>query len=189
MAVDAVVAGVQLATGEPFPERRPAGVQRRVPVAVPVQHVRVFPEALGKILLREPFQYRGVCQIRLSDEPGGWTDVLLLAPVDRNLRFARLTSVLNRHGSRHPFRCMLPSATWHVAYDRPGGPRALSLRSGSIRIPRVTDIGCGFVSRLRQQCARSSSSRRETWTALCGPLASWPHSARRLSDSRKAPVL
>jgi hypothetical protein len=58
--VDAVVGGVQAAANEPLPERRVAGVQRRVPVGVPVEQVPVLLEALGEALLAEPLEDGGV---------------------------------------------------------------------------------------------------------------------------------
>jgi hypothetical protein len=66
--VDAVEGGVQAAADEPPPERRVAGVQGRVPVGVPVQQVRVLLEALGEVLLAEPFEDGRVGGVCLSDE-------------------------------------------------------------------------------------------------------------------------
>ena len=52
VAIDAVVAGVQLAADEPLPEGRIAGVERGVPVLVPVKQLGVFAKTFGEMLLR-----------------------------------------------------------------------------------------------------------------------------------------
>ncbi len=98
MPVDAVVAGVELPADEPFPERRLARVERRMPVPIPGQQVGVFPEALRKMLLREPFDDGGIDQIRLADELWRGKDVLLFLPMDGNLRLVLLRgSPFNGH--------------------------------------------------------------------------------------------
>ena len=86
VAVDAVVAGVQPATDEPLPEWWIAGIERGVPVLVPGEQVRVLLEALREVLLPEAFADRRVGSVRLSDELGRRVVILLLAPVDGDLR-------------------------------------------------------------------------------------------------------
>src|SRR5206468_4161422 len=79
VAVDAVEARIQAPPDEPLPERRVAGVERRVPVRVPVEQVSVLLEALRKVLLAEPLQDGRVGRVRLSDEtwrgPTGSTEL------------------------------------------------------------------------------------------------------------------
>ncbi len=83
--VHAVVRGVDLAAHEPLPERRIAGVERRVPVLVPAQQVGVLPEAFREILLAEAFDDVGIGQIRLADKFRGRIVVFLLPPMDCDL--------------------------------------------------------------------------------------------------------
>ena len=97
VAVDAVVTGVQPASDEPLPERRRAGVERRVPVGVPAQQVRVLLEALGEPLLAEPLEDGRVGRVGLRDERRGLVGVVLLAPVHRDLRLGDLRPLLCRH--------------------------------------------------------------------------------------------
>src|SRR5580698_8150848 len=58
MAVDAVVAGVQLSADKPFPEGRIARVESLAPGLVPVEKLRVNVETFGKMLFAE-FFYEG----------------------------------------------------------------------------------------------------------------------------------
>src|SRR5208283_4354579 len=98
--VDAVVAGVELATDEPAPERRIAGVQHGLPGFVPGEQVGVFGETVREILLREPVQYRRVIGIGLLDEFRRGRDVILLTPVHLDLRFGHVRYAgFGRHGS------------------------------------------------------------------------------------------
>ena len=53
VAIDAVVAGVELSADEPLPERRVTGVERGVPVLIPVEQFGVFAEAFGEISFAE----------------------------------------------------------------------------------------------------------------------------------------
>ena len=88
--VDAVVAGVQLAADKPLPERRVAGVQRGVPVLVPVQQVGVFPEALREVLFREAVQDGRVGGVRLADELRRRRIIAFLTPVNGDRCLGRL---------------------------------------------------------------------------------------------------
>ena len=102
MAVHAVVTGVQATADEPLPERGVARVQRRVPVAVPAEQVGVLLEALREPLLAEAVPDGRIRGVGLADEPGRRVEVLLLAPVDRDLglgHLARLRWFLCSHSS------------------------------------------------------------------------------------------
>ena len=84
--VDAVHARVQAPADPPLPERRIARVEHRVPLAVPRQHLRVLREALREMLLAEPLEDRRVVRVRLRDERRRRRVVLLLTPMNRDLR-------------------------------------------------------------------------------------------------------
>ena len=85
VSIDAVVRGVQLSSHKPFPERRLTGVESRVPVLIPAQHVGIFPEALREILLAEPLRHIGVSQVGLADEFWRRIKIFFFPPVNRNL--------------------------------------------------------------------------------------------------------
>ena len=89
MAVDAVVAGVQLAADKPFPERRMIGVQRGVPILIPVEKFGVLAEAFGEIFFAEAFDDARIVEIRLGDEAGRRANVLFFLPVHGDLRFGQ----------------------------------------------------------------------------------------------------
>src|SRR5882757_7823608 len=55
--VDAVVAGVEFAADKPFPKWRIAGVQRGVPILIPMQEVGILAKTFRKILLAETFDH------------------------------------------------------------------------------------------------------------------------------------
>ena len=90
MAVDTVVAGVQFAAYEPFPEGWVGGVQRGVPVVVPVEEFGVFVEAFGEVLFVEAGDEVGVVQVGLAYELGRWVEEGLFFPVDGDLGFVFL---------------------------------------------------------------------------------------------------
>src|SRR6266581_4943642 len=79
----AVLSG--LAAAEPLEERRRARVGRGVPRLLPGQQVRVLLEAVGELVLGEPFQDGGVGGVGLRDETGGRRIVVLLTPVHCDL--------------------------------------------------------------------------------------------------------
>src|SRR5258708_22932548 len=87
VAVDAVIAGVELAADKPLPERRMTGIERGVPIVVPVQELRILVEALGKMLLAEFFDDGGIGEISLGDEFFGKIKILFLLPMHRDFRF------------------------------------------------------------------------------------------------------
>ena len=89
--VHAVVGGIQPAAGKPLPVRRIAGVQDRVPFLVPAQQVRVFGEAVRETVFRKPVEDGRIGRVGLGDERLRGIDVLLLAPVHRNLSLGDLT--------------------------------------------------------------------------------------------------
>ena len=90
MAVDTVVAGVQFAAYEPLPEGWVGGVQRGVPIVVPVEEFGVFVEAFGEVLFVEAGDEVGVVQVGLADELGRWVEEGLFFPVDGDLGFVFL---------------------------------------------------------------------------------------------------
>src|SRR6266480_210417 len=85
MTVDAIIAGVETAPDEPFPEGGIARIQRRVPIVVPVEEVGIFFEALREALLTEPFINLRIARIRLSNKLRRRGIVLLLLPVNGDL--------------------------------------------------------------------------------------------------------
>src|SRR6266478_3673701 len=94
MAVNAVVAGVEFAAGEPFPEGRVARVEGLAPGLVPMEEGSVMVETLGKMLFVEFFDESGIGEIGLSDEFFGRSKVFLFFPVNGNLRFGELLLAL-----------------------------------------------------------------------------------------------
>ncbi len=87
MAIDAVVASIELSSDEPLPERRIAGVERRMPVVIPVEQIGVGAETFGEIFLVELRHKRGVVEICLTDEFGGGEEEVFFFPVDGDLGF------------------------------------------------------------------------------------------------------
>src|ERR1700719_4452869 len=81
MAVDAVVAGVELAADKPFPKWRIAGVQRSVPILIPVQQFGIVAKAFRKILFAEALNDRGVVEVGLSNKFRRRIKTLFLFPV------------------------------------------------------------------------------------------------------------
>ncbi len=86
VAVDAVVAGVDLAALEPFVAGCVAGIKNLIPVFVPGQQIGIFFETVGKIFQAEPVVNAFVSHVRLGDEFRGRIIVSLLLPVYGNLR-------------------------------------------------------------------------------------------------------
>ena len=86
VSIDAVHARVQTPAHPPLPERRLARVQNRVPPAIPRQHLRVLDEAIRVMLLAEALKDRRVRRVRLRDERRRRRIVLLLPPMNRDLR-------------------------------------------------------------------------------------------------------
>ena len=66
MPIDAVVAGIEFAADKPFPERRIAGVQRGVPILIPMQQLGVFAKAFGEIFFAEALDDGGIVEIGLA---------------------------------------------------------------------------------------------------------------------------
>src|SRR6267143_2088811 len=66
VAVDAVIAGVELASDKPLPEGGMAGIERGVPIVIPVQKLRIFVETLGEMLLAEFFDHGGIGEVFLA---------------------------------------------------------------------------------------------------------------------------
>jgi len=68
MTIHAVVAGIELASGIPLPERSVTGVERGVPVLVPTQEISIFAITFGKILFAEALVNGGIGQVGLPDK-------------------------------------------------------------------------------------------------------------------------
>ena len=66
--VDAIVAGVDFAADEPLPAGRVAGIERGVPILIPIQEIGVFLEALRKVVEAEPVINPRIGHVRLGDE-------------------------------------------------------------------------------------------------------------------------
>jgi len=96
VAVDAVVAGVQLTADEPFPERRGGGVQRGVPRLVPGQQIGIGPEALRELVLAELLDNGWVGRVGLLDELGRRLIIALFAPVHRDVCFGGFVRLIVR---------------------------------------------------------------------------------------------
>jgi hypothetical protein len=73
-----------------------------VPVSVPGEQVGVFLEALGEVLLAEPLEDGWVGRVGLTDELRGRIDVLLLTPVNSDLRLGGLRLLCCCNGSTSP---------------------------------------------------------------------------------------
>ena len=85
VAIDTVVTSVEPTADEPLPKRRVASVQRRVPIMVPGEQIRVFLEALRKVLLTEPFKDTRIACVCLTNKPWRGLIVLLLPPVNGDM--------------------------------------------------------------------------------------------------------
>ncbi len=96
VAIHAVVTRVDLAADKPAPERGMAGVERRLPVFVPVKEVRELLEALGEVVEGKAREHARVCQIGLRNELVRRREIILLRPVHRDLRFGDIGSLLLR---------------------------------------------------------------------------------------------
>ena len=92
--VDAVVADVEFAADEPFPEGRVRSVQGFAPGLVPIEERGVIIEAFGETLFAEFLDESGVGKIGLRDEFLRRAVITLFFPMDRNLRFADFVFVL-----------------------------------------------------------------------------------------------
>src|SRR4029077_716354 len=90
VAVDTVIGGVQPTTDEPLPEGRVAGIERRVPVLVPGEEVGILLEALGEVLLPESVEDGRIPRIGLANKFGRRIEILLLPPMDGDLRLGEL---------------------------------------------------------------------------------------------------
>ncbi len=96
MAVHAVVAGIEFAADKPLPERWIAGVQRGVPILIPVKEFGVIAKAFRKVLFAETLDEIGIVQIGLPDKFRRRQKTLFLFPMHRDLRFV----VFWHHGLR-----------------------------------------------------------------------------------------
>src|SRR5208337_3639908 len=113
MAIHAVVGDIQAAADKPFPEGRMVGVQRSVPILIPVEEFGIFAEALGEILLAEALQGVVVVEIGLSDEARGRPDIGFFLPVDGNLRFGQAVFL----GAGFTFGVLLNQGLWHETHS------------------------------------------------------------------------
>src|SRR5262249_40114571 len=132
MAVHAVVRRVELPAHKPLPEGRVAGIQRRVPVAVPGEQVGILPEAFREALQAEPLVDRWVRQIGLADESGGGIVVLFFLPVNGDLGLADLDGRLRFPGASHGV-ILLRTNMRHLIARRGRSGITLRGRSGIMR--------------------------------------------------------
>src|SRR5271157_5478765 len=96
--IDAVVAGVDLASDEPLPARGVARVQGRVPVLVPFEQVGVLFEAVREVVQAEALVNLLVRHVRLGNEIPRWVEEPLLLPVHGYFRLRNLGALsLLRH--------------------------------------------------------------------------------------------
>jgi hypothetical protein len=147
--VDAVEAGIQTAADEPLPERRIARVERGMPVGVPREQVSILLKALREALFAKPLANGRVGRIRLRDEGNRGVVVLLLAPMNRDLRFRNLARrFYRRRGGRSLSRCShrsssygrppleIPGSPLHASPPRTGRPEGPGQRGGRVRACR-----------------------------------------------------
>jgi hypothetical protein len=90
MAIDAIIAGVDLAADIPLPERSIAGVERLVPAFVPIQEIGILVEAVGKLVQRKSLKDVSVGQVGLGDKTCRRVVLFLFLPMDRNLSFRNI---------------------------------------------------------------------------------------------------
>jgi len=114
--VDAVDAGVEPAPDPPLEEGRGRRVKDRVPLLVPGQKLGVFLEALREVLLGEALPDRRIVRVRDLLQALGRRDVLLLTPVDGDLRLGDLDSLNGSQRAHLLVRTKLRRA------HRDGGP-------------------------------------------------------------------
>src|SRR5579859_2995734 len=93
MAIDAVVTRVQPTADEPLPKRWVACVQRCVPIVVPGEQIRVFLEALRKVLFAESLKNTRIACIGLPNKLWRGLIILLLPPVNGDLCFGDFDSL------------------------------------------------------------------------------------------------
>src|SRR5215469_17211163 len=101
MAIHTVVRGVELAADEPLPEWRLARIEDGAVRLGPCQHVSVGLKTSRKILEGALLQNARIFHIRLRLEAGPRIVVLLLFPVDRDLRLADVRKLLRFGGLGH----------------------------------------------------------------------------------------
>src|SRR6516162_5997837 len=101
MPIHTVVRGIQLATYEPFPEGRIIGVQRRMPILVPAQHVGVLAETFRVLFLAEAIDDVGIAQIGLANKLRGRIVVFLFPPMNCDLGLAGFDDLLFLTNFRH----------------------------------------------------------------------------------------
>jgi len=94
MTINAVKAGVQLATLEPLPAWSVAGVEYFIPILVPGEKFSEFCVVIGKVVEAEALENRRVGQVCLADEFRRWMDIPFLLPMYRNLSFRSFNNLL-----------------------------------------------------------------------------------------------
>ena len=97
MTIDAIVAGVDLAAGEPFPAGRIARVQDRMPVFIPIEQIGVFLETVREIIQAEPFKDSGIGHIGLGNKFRARMIIFLFPPMYRNFGFGSFDNFLFSH--------------------------------------------------------------------------------------------
>ena len=162
MSIDAVVAGVEFAADKPFPEWWIAGIQRGVPIVIPVQQFRVFAETLGEMTLGESLGDGRIVEVGLIDKLRRRMKEIFFLPVDGDLRFvfAGAPQALSGFFSRMP--SVLPWV-WISSF------RAIS--------PRRQLPGRCFLPKDHATAERAASMRRRMQAAK---MSAYQSSCRRL---------
>src|SRR5215467_7783608 len=94
MAIYTVVSSVDSPPDKPFPARRIARIQGRMPVLIPAQQIGVFFKILGKMLQAKPLIDLRVRHIGLRNKWRWGINILFFPPVHGNLRFTQLERLL-----------------------------------------------------------------------------------------------
>src|SRR5438128_1820491 len=88
--VHAVVTRIQLSADKPLPERRVAGIKRRMPVLIPGEQIGILLEAFGKVLLAKALENGRIRGIGLTDKLRRRVVIVFFLPVNCNLSFGDL---------------------------------------------------------------------------------------------------
>ncbi len=131
MPIDAIKAGIDLATDKPLPARSFARVECRMPVLVPGEEISVFLVALWEIVKAKPIKNFGIRHIRLGDKTWLRMKIFFLLPVDSDLCFADSPNILFTH------RVVLPYKRGAAAEESSPKPRRfLRSKCAFLPIPR-----------------------------------------------------
>src|SRR5262249_26717172 len=187
--VYAVVRGIQLATGEPFPERGVARIEDRVPGLVPVQQVRVLLEAVWVVVFLETLQDGRVVGVCLPHERLRRVVVLLLAPVHGYLRLGDLRLWGFCHAAPPAGRWLLGSGWAWLAPSlrvRAAVAATATMRSGEQGNPEVPMAGCRVPVSLVTPVSCRVVPPLTCWGRLNGTAAERPRIGPTLATERPA---